>query len=94
MKRGIFTSIMAFATALLMPVMAWADGATEGFHHGGRMWGGGGHMFYGPVMMIITVAVIAVIVVLAVRWMGAVASPRRAANRPRISSRNAMPGKK
>ncbi len=70
MKRGIFTSIMAFATALLMPVMAWADGATEGFHHGGRMWGGGGHMFYGPVMMIITVAVIAVIVVLAVRWMG------------------------
>jgi hypothetical protein len=36
---------MAFAPALLMPVMAWADGATEGFHHGGRMWGGGGHMF-------------------------------------------------
>ncbi len=60
---------LAPMAALLVPAAAWANGATEGFHHGGRMWGGG-HMFYGPVMMILVIAVVVAIVVLVVRWMG------------------------
>ncbi|MDA1089721.1 MAG: SHOCT domain-containing protein [Proteobacteria bacterium] len=71
MKNGIFAPLYAFATAMLTPAMAWADSAGEGFRHygGGYMWGGG-HGFYGPVMMILVVAIIVAIVVLVVRWVG------------------------
>ena len=59
------------AVVSLMPVAAWANSAGEGFHHGGgRIWGGGGHGLYGPLMMILAIAVIVVIVVMVVRWVG------------------------
>ncbi len=59
----------AFAAAVaLTPVMAWANAGREGYSGHGYM--GGGHMFYGPVMMILVVAAIVAIIVLVVRWMG------------------------
>ncbi len=63
------TAALAPVAALSMPAAAWANGAGEGFSHGGSMMGGG-YMFYGPLMMILVVVVIVVIVVLAVRWTG------------------------
>ena len=55
---------------MLIPAQAWANGAGQGFYQGSRMTWGGGHMFYGPLMMILVIAVIVAIVVLVVRWMG------------------------
>ena len=72
MKNGIYASMFGVAVTAagsLAPMAAWANGAGEGFHRGGHMWGGG-HMIYGPVMMILVIAVVVAIVVLIVRWMG------------------------
>ncbi len=60
---------MAGLGAALMPALAWANSTGEGYGHGGRMMGGG-HMFYGPVMMIVAIAVIIGIVVLVMCSMG------------------------
>ncbi len=67
MKNGLYASMFGFAAALT-PIAAWANAAGEGYRHGGMM--GGGHMFYGPLMMILVIAVIVAIVVLVVRWLG------------------------
>ncbi len=67
MKKRAVGWALAAAVAL-MPVMAWANAGAGDDRHGHMM--GGGHMFYGPVMMILVLAVVVAIVVLVVRWMG------------------------
>ena len=79
MKNG-FSASMLGVVAVIAPMMAWANSAAgEGYHRGGHMMGGG-HMFYGPLMMILVIAGIVAIVVLVVRWMGG--GPGHKANGP------------
>jgi putative membrane protein len=55
--------------ALLMlasPVLAQPDR----YYGPGMMWGGGFHMFFGFLMMILGLGIIVVLVVLGVRWLG------------------------
>lgn len=76
MKNRILGWVFAAAIALT-PVLAWANGAGEGYRgYGyGHMWGGGwGHMIGGSVMMILVIAAIVVTVVLVVRLMSGPAS--------------------
>ncbi|MBT3361806.1 MAG: SHOCT domain-containing protein [Rhodospirillales bacterium] len=66
MKNGILASMFGTAATFLMPAMVWANGASgEGYRHGGYM--GGGHMFYGPVMMVLIIGGIVALVVLLTR---------------------------
>ncbi len=56
-------------TAVVLSGSAMAAERGERYY-GPHMWGDGGHMFFGPLMMILFVAVIVVLVVLVIRWIG------------------------
>ena len=66
---GKLTGLM-FSAAAMAPWAAWAGGADEGYRHGSYMWGGGGHMFFGPVIMILVIAAIVALVVWIMRGTG------------------------
>lgn len=61
--------VAAPLTAAVLSSSAWAAERGERYY-GPHMWGGGWHMVFGPLMMILFVAVIVVLVVLAIRWIG------------------------
>ena len=55
---------------VLSPMAAFAGGRVEGQYSHGHMWGGGGHMVYGGLLMVLVLAVIIGVIVLVARGWG------------------------
>ena len=67
--RSFFGSTAALLAMLALSSAAWAQQQGDP-SYGTHMWGGGGWMFFGPLMMIIFVAAIVALVVFMVRGLG------------------------
>ncbi len=85
--RGFFGSTAALLGVLGLSSTAWAQ-QQDGPDYGPHMWGGGGWMIFGPLMMIVFIVAIVVVV----RWLGGSghggAPYRPPGKTPSISSRS------
>ena len=66
-RKALLSALLS--GSLSLPGLAFAQPG-EGYWGPHMMWGGGLHMFFGFLMMLLFLGIIVVLVVLGVRWLG------------------------